>query len=580
MPLPAGYTLDTPAPASNLPPGYTLDTPPPAPEKEGLWHSLGAQFGLTPEQLKARSDELAAHPVLESIPGIQNARALYNLVKESASQAKQAVTDYRGGNTPQAGIDAIQAVPILGPAIMKMVENSPATTPGQSYLSQVKADMTPGNLGTAIGAAAQVAPMILGAVDEAVPGRTVIANPTVPESIARLPKAVAQGVEAFNQATYPKNLSLTADQALGQSVVKALQPDAAAIPNVKSAAPELPDALAYAEKNGIPQNGKLDTANALLGRADEIQTHYDDAILKPNNTVVQTVPDNYDGSTVGPNRVGPPNRATLGQINDRVDAINSELKSNFRKKLSSQTTEANASDADLLAEKSGLTDILHTKLGELTGIDPADIADVRQRAGKLRSLAQEVIDSANKDTVSAGKRETSGPSFGLQSPVVAIQDAVGGGQEVIGNRVWKNAIADIAPVEKPLPQPKPPGPNVATTPEAAQGEFLRQHQLEQASQDAAAGRDQRVAGYRAARRALQQARTAWEGEAGRTIGQSRVRQAWAAKGAANLKQSGLSAGDMAKLHATPEGQQLLQRASSLPPNSAVIKNLIQQIGTK
>ena len=389
----------------------------------------------------------------------------------------------------------------------------------------------------------------------------------------RVPEAVSQGVDAFKQATYPKNMSLSPEQATAQSVVKALQPDAAAIPNVKSASPELPDALAYAQKNNIPQNGKIDTANALRGRAAEIQAHYDDAILKPNNTAVQTIPDNYNGQTVGNNK------ATLGQIDDRVNDINSELKSNFRKKLASQTTEANASDADLIAEKGALTDILHTKLGELTGIDPADIADIRQRAGKLRSLAQEVTDSADKDTISAGKREVSGPGFATSNPITSLQDAAGGGQEIIGNRVWKQALDGIKPAEKPLPQPVPPGPNVATTPEAAQAEFLHSQQLEQSAQDAAAGRDQRVAAYRAAQSATKQAGTELEGEAARTIGRGRVMSAWAAKGAASLASSdaSLTPDILDAVGKTPAGQQLLVNASSLTPRSAMMKTIAQQI---
>lgn len=382
----------------------------------------------------------------------------------------------------------------------------------------------------------------------------------VAKVLPRIPGALAQGKAAVGKVTYPKNLSLTPEEVTAQNVVKALQPDPAAVPNVKSASPEIPDALAYAKREGIPQNGKLDTAKALQGRADEIQAHYDDKILKPNQTAVQTVPANYDGATVGENR------ATLGQINDRVDVINKELKSNFRKKLSSQTTEANASDADLLGEKANLTTILHTKLGELTGIAPEEIAAIRQRAGKLRSLAQEVTDSANKDTLAAGRREVSAGTFSLRNPMEAIQDKIGGGQEVIGNRSWKQTLADIAPTEKPLPQPNGPGPNVPTTPEAAQAEFLKAQELEQAAQDSSSQRGALARAVRLDKRAA----------TGPNL--------WSSQGFAKVvnhleidPSSGIGRADLVKFGLTPEGKSLLIRASTLSPGSPAMRNMVTKI---
>ena len=50
--------------------GAIGSTPPPAaapPQPEGFLHSLGAVFGLTPEQLKASGEETKAHPFLSSL---------------------------------------------------------------------------------------------------------------------------------------------------------------------------------------------------------------------------------------------------------------------------------------------------------------------------------------------------------------------------------------------------------------------------------------------------------------------------------------------------------------------------------
>jgi hypothetical protein len=61
-----------------------------------------------------------------------------------------------------------------------MNEEAPPTTPGQSYMSQVLSAATPGNVGTALGTAAQIAPAVLGAADMAAPGRPIIPNPPNP----------------------------------------------------------------------------------------------------------------------------------------------------------------------------------------------------------------------------------------------------------------------------------------------------------------------------------------------------------------------------------------------------------------
>lgn len=258
---------------------------------------------------------------------------------------------------------------------------------------------------------------------------------------------------ALKNKVYPENLSLTPQEAATQAIVKATTPDVAAVQRIKGATSEIPDALAYAKRVGQPVNGTLDAAKAMRGRAAEIQSHYSDTLLKPHSGKIMGVPPEYSGERFGGGETR--NQATLGQIDDRVNEINKELKSNFRKKISSQTSEANASDADLNAEKAKLTNILHSKLAEMNGLQPEDIASTRQRAGKLRSLAEELELSGDKDTIGEGATKKGGTGLpGTKAGIIdrAIQE-VQGGREVIGNRSLNKALQAFPAEETPLPQP-------------------------------------------------------------------------------------------------------------------------------
>ena len=393
-------------------------------------------------------------------------KAVVPAVQNTVENAQQGIDDYKKeGFSQKTRRDFGRAVPIVGPALAK----------GQGQYDTGDYAGAAGTIGgTVAGLAAPEA------IKEAMPGVV-----TAAKTAGRVPGAIKQGASRFSQSAYPKNLALTPQEAAAQEFVKAIKPDVAGVERVKGSTSEVPGILDYAKRNNIPINGKLDFAKAAEGAAKEVQGHYDNNLLKPHSGKFQTVPPDYNGEMSG-NRQ---NQATLGQINDRVNAINSELKSNFRKKLNSQTTEAQASDAELNAEKSKLTDILHSKLADMNGLQPEDIAGVRQSAGKMRTLAEETKLSGNNDTLSAGRHETGSAFSPVKNAVDAVTDKVAGGPEIVGNRVFKGALEGFEPNPTNLPQPVLPDPaTVPTTPEAAQQEFLRQQQLEQGAQDAAASR--------------------------------------------------------------------------------------------
>jgi len=182
-----GYQFDT-----NKIPERDL-TPQEAYEKDhaqpGFFENLGHSFGIGEQEAQAAAQERSAHPVkhiIEDATGLTPVLAvgggLINGAKRIGGELKQAWDADSLDNparTEESTPHLINAVPFLGPAINKMADEAPPSTPGQSYTSQVMADATPGNLGTALGTAAQVAPMVLGAVDQAAPGRPVIPTPPI-----------------------------------------------------------------------------------------------------------------------------------------------------------------------------------------------------------------------------------------------------------------------------------------------------------------------------------------------------------------------------------------------------------------
>lgn len=80
------------------------------------------------------------------------------------------------GNTPGVASHLLSAVPFVGPAMDKMVDEAPASAFDEKkpYLSRVMDAATPGNVGTAVGTSTQVAPMLLSGADMAAPDRPLM----------------------------------------------------------------------------------------------------------------------------------------------------------------------------------------------------------------------------------------------------------------------------------------------------------------------------------------------------------------------------------------------------------------------
>jgi hypothetical protein len=150
-----------------------------APDRPGFFESLGQSFGIDKE-----------HPIrsgLQGLLGLAAPAATSGPFKEGQRIGGELIDAAKNlrSNPAQSGMDAIKAIPIFGPALDRMSDQAPVSLPGESYMGKVRDAATdPGVMGTGIGAATQAAPLILGGVDSALPGR---------EPIGRIPTKAHAG---------------------------------------------------------------------------------------------------------------------------------------------------------------------------------------------------------------------------------------------------------------------------------------------------------------------------------------------------------------------------------------------------
>ena len=407
-------------------------------------HALSAAGDVIGNAAKSLIPQSWGDLAKRTIPGY----AQYEqVVKPMIDQGQQAIQAAQSGHPALAAGHGLAAlVPVVGPQAANL---------GQQVGTQIGTGDYAGAAGTLGGNAALVA------------------------GAAALPKVVG-AVGDTASALYPTSQSIVPKVSAARNLAKALVVEPQAAPNfIKAATDEAGTIVGYAKENNLPINSKVDFANAAKATADAVQSHFD-SILAPSADQVSAVPASYQGVRVGE---GP--NATLGSINDRINAINQELKPNFRKATAAQTSTANVSDADLIAEKQALTNLLHNKLASDSGLQASDIADIRQQAGKLRTIADEANLSANRDTAAAGKQAMGATTSAVGTKVGMIDrvlQAAQGGPEIIGNRQVLSALKNVAPQPLNLPQPTAAVPPVTSRMEQLLAESKQRFAQQRANQ--------------------------------------------------------------------------------------------------
>lgn len=407
-------------------------------------------------------------------------------------------------------------------------------------------------------------------------GKAIEAAPKVAGAAADSAKTVGNAASRVRQYVRPTSSPaiVSPEEIQAQKIAQSILPPGGIKPElIKAIQAQAPAIVEYAQRTGNPLNTQAEGLKAAQGVAKEGLEHYQTEVLGPvaNRSVVLD-PANTE--------LGP--KASIGDIDARISKLN--------RLINTDKAASGGAALDVLAkskwtdEVSYLRNKLYSSLEHTTGIPQEDLQKLREGYGGEFSLANQ-LEAAQNARMTRTAEQTQGktninirrPSI-LEAPGMAY-NALKGGEQAIADRQFSAAMKDVAPQAPARPTPPPIDMDaVAAQRQAAQQEFLQQHQLEQSSQDAAAARAQRSAGYRAAQQASRDAAQNLEGEAARTVGRGKAFQAWADQGAAKLSasDSSITPEMIDALGKSPDGKQLLVKASSLTPNSAIMKSLAAQ----
>ena len=290
------------------------------------------------------------------------------------------------------------------------------------------------------------------------------ALPIVAGKAIPMPAGVAEEGAAGSMARpgTPAVRSIPPPEVAARAVTKAVNPAVNEWPGyMKATREEAGNIQDYAKRTNLPLNTQLDYVTAARGAAEEANNHFKGKILGPiENETVPTTGTGFTGANAGEGQT-----ATLGEINKRIIRINDELRSAYSKRESGQTREALANEADLKAEQQALSDILHKELAKRTGLTPEQVGGLRQRYGRMYSIADQTEAAMNQRQSSAGKAvegRRDVPTTAAGVGVDLFNRVVRGGPEGIANKAFVKALDKTKGIPvSDLPATNPPAPAAA-----------------------------------------------------------------------------------------------------------------------
>ena len=189
--------------------------------------ALGNSLGLTGTP-NTDIQDAKEHPILTALDlnGAYHAgQAAVQGVKRSAGEIGQAYQSAKAGNLGDAAMHTVAAVPVVGSAMADVATRPDVGNTG-SYAGDVKSVVTnPAAMGTLVGASAQAAPIVAGAVDAAAapdtaadvarsnPSPTPTPTPASPIEAAVNKNVAKIGIDAGTPATSPEEIAQAQENA-------------------------------------------------------------------------------------------------------------------------------------------------------------------------------------------------------------------------------------------------------------------------------------------------------------------------------------------------------------------------------
>jgi hypothetical protein len=269
------------------------------------------------------------------------------------------------------------------------------------------------------------------------------------KGVPEIPGEVSRTVQRINPS--PSSAIVPPAEMAARKLTQVILPankDAAGF--VTAAQREVPNILQYARDNGNPLNTQLEFSKAAEGNAKTVRDFYQNNVLGPNDQVVSVNGTGYQGPTVGEG-----NRARLSDIDQRVVQINKELSGPSSKMNAGDVRSALASKTALQNEAAALTQLLHGKLAEATGLAPQDIANLRQRVGRSYELANDTNAAVTGRMQAEGRAKLQPVRVhGVTDLMTRGVNALRGGSSAIADRGFQKAIRNYPGTPDSLPQLK------------------------------------------------------------------------------------------------------------------------------
>lgn len=264
---------------------------------------------------------------------------------------------------------------------------------------------------------------------------------------------LAKGLHALPglpEKIFPRS-TLSPSEAGASALGKALAVDKPQMGQFRAAAePEAINVLNYSKLNDLPIKGTADFVKAARAAANNVQDFYSKNMLEPavksGKVSVRGIPTELGE--------GEGQYTSLRDIDKRLTQINDELRKPVADRAGGKRV---PTDPNLQAEHDALANVLYENVAKAVGSTPEEVKAMRQRYGRLHTIAGAAEQSYNADLAAEGRGARGGGAGipGTKAGMLEkLSDLALGGREIRGNRQLLKALPKIAGEPTPFPQLK------------------------------------------------------------------------------------------------------------------------------